>query len=239
MKFLTQLNSGCIDICKNMLKSAENVGLNMNDFIIACLDKNAYENLKQYQGAFLYNNIELTEYQNWSFDPNSNFRKIVKSKWKLISEIYKQHKNLCWVDTDIIFKSNPLSWIENKKEILFQCDIPGSLICSGFMVFNNSGDCENLINECGKNEIEDDQILINTIARNYKNCALLPMEYFPNGHLYYSKNIKENAIIVHNNHMVGIETKINKFKETNENKIYLGGLLGKCSKSPKKPRVFI
>jgi hypothetical protein len=39
MKFLTQLNSGCLEICKNMLKSAKIVGLNTDDFIIACLDK--------------------------------------------------------------------------------------------------------------------------------------------------------------------------------------------------------
>lgn len=214
MKFLTQLNSGCIDICKNMLKSAENVGLNTDDFIIACLDKNAYEALKHYKGAFLYDDIELKEYQNWSFDPNSTFRKIVKGKWKLISEVYKNNKNLCWVDTDIVFKKNPLAWISDKKEILFQCDIPGSQICSGFMVFNNTDECKNLINDCGIDEIEDDQILINRTAINYRSsCALLPLEYFPNGHLYYAKNIKENAIIVHNNHMVGIETKINKFKE--------------------------
>ena len=63
MKFLTQLNSGCIDICKNMLKSAELVGLNTDDFIIACLDKNAYDNMKSYTGAFLYQDNNLTEYQ--------------------------------------------------------------------------------------------------------------------------------------------------------------------------------
>lgn len=43
MKFLTFLNSGCRDICLNMLKSAENVGINMDDFIIACMDEDVYE----------------------------------------------------------------------------------------------------------------------------------------------------------------------------------------------------
>jgi len=35
MKFLTFLNSGCLEICLNMLKSAENVGIDKDDFINA------------------------------------------------------------------------------------------------------------------------------------------------------------------------------------------------------------
>ena len=72
MKFLTFLNSGCIDICKNMLISAENVGINMDDFYIACLDLNAYENLKEYKNAFLHIDQPITEYQDWTFDKERN-----------------------------------------------------------------------------------------------------------------------------------------------------------------------
>lgn len=216
MKFLTQLNSGCVDICKNMLKSAENVGLDVNDFIIACLDVNAYEQMKQYPNAFLYKDQEYTGYQDWSFDKGSNFRQIVKLKWKLISDTYKNHKRLCWVDTDIVFRQNPTDFFEaNSKYVLFQTDVPGSLICSGLMIFNETEECSRMIEECGSNETEDDQILINQIAlTKYSNIvALLPMEYFPNGHLYYTIGMKDKALMVHNNHMVGIETKINRFKQ--------------------------
>ena len=54
MKFLTFLNSGCIDICKNMLISAEKVGINMDDFYIACLDDNSYQKLKEYKNCFFH-----------------------------------------------------------------------------------------------------------------------------------------------------------------------------------------
>ena len=43
MKFLTFLNSGCHDICLNMLRSAEKVGIDMADFIIACMDEDVYK----------------------------------------------------------------------------------------------------------------------------------------------------------------------------------------------------
>jgi hypothetical protein len=222
MKFLTQLNSGCIEICKNMLKSAENVGLNTDDFIIACLDKNAYEQLKDYSGAFLYGDYEnnnLTGYQDWSFDATSNFRKIVKSKWKLISEIHKRYKSLCWVDTDIVFIQNPMDFIANNSKTLFQFDIPGSVICSGFMVFNDTPISEAIVSVCGNNTEEDDQILINSLIQSKtefaQECSLLNQKLFPNGYVYHTLGEKKNAIIVHNNHMVGINTKINKFKEEN------------------------
>lgn len=216
MKFLTQLNSGCVDICKNMLISAKKVGLSTDDFIIACLDENAYEQMKEYPGSFLYMNQKHTEYQDWSFDQISNFRQIVKYKWKLISETYKENKSLCWVDTDIVFKKNPIDFfLANKDYTLFQCDSPGSLICSGLMIFNDTESCNDMIAECGENQMEDDQILINKIAlsKYSNNIALLPIEFFPNGHFYYSMGVKDKALLVHNNHMVGIETKINKFKE--------------------------
>lgn len=216
MKFITQLNSGCIDICKNMLKSAEQVGLSMDDFYIACLDKNAYEQMKEYPGAFLYREQELTEYQNWSFDADSKFREIVKTKWRLIADIHEQVSELCWVDTDIVFLQNPFPISDEFKHlVLVQSDSPGSALCSGFMIFNETQECKNLINECAQNEEEDDQINLNlTVRGKYDSIiGVLSPEQFPNGYVYYQQNKKDKAIIVHNNHMLGIETKINKFKE--------------------------
>lgn len=219
MQFLTQLNSGCIEICKNMLKSAERIGLDVNNFMIACLDKNAFDALKEYSGAFLFDNNTFTDYQDWSFDPNSNFRQIVRKKWKLIKEVHQTNNNLCWVDTDIVFVQNPLQYIENSSKVLFQCDLPGSLICSGFMVFNGSDVSKQIVEVCGSNTEEDDQILINNMVRSnsifQQECALLNQDLFPNGYVYHTLKRKQSAVIVHNNHMVGINTKINKFKEEN------------------------
>ena len=93
MKFLTFLNSGCLDICMNMLKSAENVGINMDDFIIACMDEDVYKSLilSGYKGAFLYMEQQLKEYQDWTFNQNSGFRNIVRHKWKIIDQVQKEH----------------------------------------------------------------------------------------------------------------------------------------------------
>ena len=217
MKFLTFLNSGCIEICKNMLISAENVGINSNDFFIACLDSKSFDAMKTYKGSFLYMEQELKEYQNWTFDSNSGFRNIVRHKWKLIKKIYEEHPNLIWVDTDIVFKENPVEILSNHEEILFQSDKPGSTLCTGFMVFNNTLECKKLVEECGNDESDDDQLILNRIAlQKYSdNIATLSEDLFPNGNVYYQQGKKENAMIVHNNWMVGVQTKIQKFKEEN------------------------
>jgi hypothetical protein len=200
-----------------MLISAERVGIDVNDFYIACLDSNAYENLNEYKNAFLYADQPVVEYQNWTFDENSGFRNIVKNKWSIIQKIYQEHKNLCWVDTDIVFVENPTEYISGHEEVLFQGDSPGSTLCSGFMVFNESKECEQMINDCASSEGQDDQLIINDVAINKypENIAILSRDLFPNGYAYYTEGKKENALIVHNNWMVGVDTKIEKFKEEN------------------------
>ena len=96
MKFLTFLNSGCLEICLNMLKSAENVGIDKDDFIIACMDEAVYKSLlyRGYKGSFLYMDQDLKEYQDWTFDQNSGFRNIVRHKWKIINDIPVSYTHL-------------------------------------------------------------------------------------------------------------------------------------------------
>ena len=219
MKFLTFLNSGCLEICLNMLKSAENVGINMDDFIIACMDEDVHKTLTSmgYKGAYLHMNIggALRKYQDWTLNGKSGFREVVKNKWKIIQEVHKKFPNLMWVDTDIVFKENPVEILSGHSEVLFQTDKPGYVICTGFMVFNDTPECKKLIDECASYDTADDQVIMNQIALKKYNdhIALLSEDLFPNGNVYYKQGRKENAMIVHNNWMVGVETKIEKFKE--------------------------
>jgi hypothetical protein len=219
MKYLTYLNAGCIDICRNMLISAEKVGIDMDDFYIACLDNESYEKFSYLKNSFQYAQEELTEYQNWTFDSDSGFRKIHYYKWPIIQKIYQKHKELCWVDTDIVFLKDPSEYISGHKTFIAQNDHPGPRACGGFLVFNDSEITESLIGEMAANTTEDDQILLNHYIENsYKtNYTPLPRNLFPNGKTYYeleNKDIlRKYAYILHNNWMVGIETKMSKFKE--------------------------
>jgi len=219
MKYVTYLNSGCIDICENMLISAEKVGIKMDDFFVACLDEESFQKFSHLKNAFKYADEELTEYQDWTFDANSGFRKIHYYKWPIIQKVYEEYKELCWVDTDIVFLKDPSEYLSGHKTFRAQNDSPGHRACGGFLVFNDSDITESLIEDMASNTTEDDQILLNHyIEGAYKtNYKPLPIDLFPNGKTYYETgdkdSLRENAYILHNNWMVGIETKMNKFKE--------------------------
>jgi hypothetical protein len=221
MKYLTYLNAGCIDMCKNMLISAKKVGIDMNDFYVACLDDDSYDEFKYLENSFQYAKEDLTEYQEWTFNADSGFRKIHYYKWPIIQKIYQEHKQLCWVDTDIVFIRNPTKYLTRHKTFVAQNDYPGHRACGGFLVFNDSDITESLINDMASNQSEDDQILLNYyIEGSYKtNYKPLPRELFPNGKTYYEleykDKLRETAYILHNNWMVGMETKIQHFKDEN------------------------
>lgn len=219
MKYLTYLNSGCIDICENMLISAEKVGIDLSNFFVACLDEKSYEKFSYLENSFKYADEILVDYQEWTFDANSGFRKIHYYKWPIIRQIYREHKNLCWVDTDIVFLKDPSQYLKNHKTFTAQNDFPGHRACGGFLVFNDSDITESLISDMSANVTEDDQILLNYYVDGaYKtNYKPLPRELFPNGKTYYElgnkEELKKTAYIVHNNWMIGIGPKIDKFKE--------------------------
>ena len=213
-KFLTFLNFGCLDICKNMIESARRVGIPSSEFIVYCLDDESYSNLKDIVHCVRFTTTISNSYKNWSSNPDSEFRKVVNNKWKIIKEAYTKYKNLCWVDTDIVFLKD-FRFLSNQFDgLLCQSDLPASLLCSGFMIFSNNSQNEQLINDCA-NAPGGDQLLLNSFYEKYSNnIKCLSLELFPNGHVYYQQNIKnKDAYMVHNNHMIGIDTKIQHFKD--------------------------
>jgi hypothetical protein len=220
MKYVTFLNYGCVEICENMLISAQNVGIKMTDFYIGCIDEKSFEYMKKYQNSFLFENQSNTSYENFSTDKNTNFSKIMSYKWKIIKKIYKIHKNLCYVDADIVFLKNPTEYLKNKQLILFQNDEPGNSLCAGFIIFNNTKRCNDLLSDKQLNELIEtymDQDIINFLCdKKYRDCvATIPKEKFPNGYNYFIKNISSDPYIIHNNFIVGMENKINRFKQNN------------------------
>jgi hypothetical protein len=224
MKFVTFLNSGCIDFCKNMLFSAQKVGINLSDFYIACLDKKSFEEIGKYiPNTFIYTDCNISSYRCWSEKINTEFRQIMKHKFLIVKKIYEKHKNLCYLDTDIVFLKNPIQILKDKSNILFQSDLPGLPLCAGFFVLNDSKRCNDFMNDKELEEMiknyssNGDQIIFNIIAdKKYRDCIeILSEEKFPNGHVFYEKNIKDKAYIVHNNWIVGKKLKIQYMKNNN------------------------
>lgn len=220
MKYLTYTNSGCVDLCKNMIHSLCKTGVAASQIYIHCFDDNSYSRLND-TGCNVYTWKKLSEdlqgYQTWSFDESSSFSEIVSWKWKIIRRFYQEHGEFVFTDTDIVYKKNVEDdLLSYGKNICIQCDRPGSLYCTGFMYFSKSDESTSIINSCANNHM-DDQIIFNRMVSDLnlsEKIQLLPIEKYPNGHVFYKTEInKENTHIIHNNHMIGLENKIAMFKQ--------------------------
>ncbi|MFN9952758.1 MAG: putative nucleotide-diphospho-sugar transferase, partial [bacterium] len=105
---MTYLNSGCKSICDNMLYSANSVGISKDQFLIVAFDRAIFDYYSQ-QGyeVELFEDVPEETYHNWTWDPNSKFRALVKHKWTLLKKYFSTNKSLMWLDSDVVFLKNP------------------------------------------------------------------------------------------------------------------------------------
>lgn len=220
MRYLTYLNSGCKDICDNMLISAEKVGIKKNQFIIVAFDKPIYEYYvnKEYE-CELFRDVPKEEYHNWTWDENSYFRALIKNKWQLIKKYHKNNRSLVWLDTDVVFLKNPEPYFNQITKPSFQIDYPVQCACTGLMCFPDSPISDEILDILGSQNTEDDQLICNDLLRTDKmqdKVNYLNLDFFPNGGYFYDakRTTTEKAIMLHCNYIVGLENKINRLKQT-------------------------
>jgi hypothetical protein len=219
MKYLTYLNSGCKNICDNMLLSAEKVGITKSQFIIVAFDRPIYDYYTE-QGIAteLFEDVPEQAYHNWTWDEQSRFRALVKNKWTLIKKYYENNKSLMWLDTDIVFLKNPNTFLEQIKNPTFQIDYPVKCACTGLMYFPECDLSKKIIDDLGSQNTEDDQLVCNNYLENNglkKQVDFFNLNYFPNGGYFFDAkgtNI-DTAIMLHCNYIVGLENKINRLKD--------------------------
>jgi hypothetical protein len=153
-------------------------------------------------------------------------------KLQTIYTILSQNKNVLLIDGDIVFNKNPLDalsvweamnaydiWIQNdsiKNEDLRN-------MCTGYMFIKSNPkmielyDC---MSEKGRAKYKtcaldnNDQTYFNEYVKPYCNMYPLPLQYYPNGRIYYDRynDLKDSAILVHFNWVKG-HIKMAKMKE--------------------------
>jgi len=225
MKFLTYTNNGCTEMCKNLIASARLSGISDDDFIVACIDKLAFNDIsKIHHNTYLFVDQLLIEYHDYSQNLEDNFRDLMWIKLDIINENYNKYGEICYVDCDVIFKQDPRTFF-NSEKVLLQREFPHNAACAGFMVFNNDQNSKNFLTvilnnvEEFKSKIGTDQELINYLISNKiipeSNYEYLDKDKFLNGMCFHDGRSLEDAVIVHNNCIIGINNKINRFKYCN------------------------
>ena len=193
---ITLTNFGYKDLTLNLVKSLENLKLNI---LIYCADKLSFEYFKDYNSKLIdseinYSKLELFRIGNWG--------KFVSLKFKIIKEMLEENKTVIFIDGDIVFLKNPIHYLMGKindNDILVQhdatcknskldCEYNYGEICSGFMVIKPNQKTIDFfdLKKIDLNNFKCDQIYINQNINKLK-YELLPLDLFPNGYYYYSQ----------------------------------------------------
>jgi len=225
MKFITYTNNGCTEMCKNLIASARISGIDDNDFIVACIDKLAFETMRDFHSnSYLFIDQDVTEYHNYSQDIGNKFRNLMWIKLDIIYQNYQKYGKICYTDCDIVFRKDPRLFFKTNKTLL-QDEFPNGTACAGFMVFNEDQASKDFLEitlenvEVFQTHAGTDQELINhlisTAIISNDKYEYLDKNKFLNGMCFHDGRSLEDAIIVHNNCIIGIDNKINRFKYYN------------------------
>ena len=241
LKIITFFTKKHCDEWRNLMKSLDI--LNLKKYVVVyCLDKGSYkcarnENVKTVQ---MFTNI--AEEANFS---TLSFQAIMIEKIRMIVEELKNGIPLLYLDTDVVVLKNPFPHLKQltAKDVYLQSDMTDGRTsditnyCAGCMYILPTYESERLftdtLNLLEKNHKKQKQ----NGAKNYKNYAdqdiineiikkrpelnvetLDPIE-FPNGVRYFDHLDKypkgREPFLVHNNWIVGLKKKIERFKKHN------------------------
>ena len=201
MRIIAMTNEGQLPMMKNMLNSASKSRWPMDLFHCYVLSSNK----------------EVAAYYS------EEFQSITLRKLELILENMRMDSEVLWIDNDIYLFENAIQHMRSfHSDFVMQDDIWGP--CTGFFLVRNTPASIRAIEktieifrlQLGKNNSNDQHVFV----KIYKSIlglrvTLLPRELYPNGHVYFDKDIKSTAKMVHNNYLLNTDEKVARFKNHN------------------------
>lgn len=229
-KIVTFFTGNLCNEWKNFVYTVKKQGL--QDLLITfVLDNDALQCVKNENliADTTYINSNITKEANFG---TKEFNIVTKIKLKVILDILKKDYFVFYFDSDIVLLGNPIREYFNyqPKHIYMQSDnchfnIPSTNYCAGIIFVVP---CENtkkfftfainkLTTILQTQNISDQEIINMMVKNNNKNIGTLCPYDFPNGCRYfnYREKCSKNPILVHNNYIVGLDAKINRFKKHN------------------------
>lgn len=222
---------GLIEEWKNLLYTLRK--LNLSDLLVVFpLDNDALKAVKseniKYNNSLINDNIAAET--TFAAD---NFKNITCNKVLAINKMLKQGKFVFYLDTDIVVNQNIVEdyFTLPPMDIYMQSDQKhfnkngfnkGNWnYCSGVMFIAPTTYMIKIMEaaypkilECKPGGLTDQKVLNNIIDPKKIGC-LCPYKY-PNGFRYFMSKTKcRNPYLIHNNWIMGLDNKINRFKEYN------------------------
>ena len=233
---LMMVNRGAIDLYRNFLYYLAKLDLRQYDFIVCTSDREvALLALSNDQRVIMVNNNEI-EGCRLDFGTPS-YQLAMSLRTRIINVLLKANMYDYWLiaDTDSVWLCNPFEVIFDADFLSDPFDIGGQVdfnrICGGFLVLKTSSAVQQIWSEVTsihENIIKRTNIdtaiekteqgilheLISDEARGIR-VKQFSKELFPSGFDYFEDGFREKACVVHNNFIVGIDPKIDRFKGLN------------------------
>ena len=239
MRYITFTNKGSLEICKNMLVSAGNVGV--DNITVYTLDEESYNQLQDYNCKLERFESDVNEeYHSYG---STEFKTLMTYKLNIIlKNISESDEDFVYMDCDMVFLKNPnevlrhlVSVVEGdyNLNIAFSSDAlteqrEDAKLCAGFMYIKPNDKTKEFIEktlQLSMMSIQDgnpdtcDQIMMRNIisssqVENFTH-VVFPINFITNGHFYFSEKIRRDEFIVHCNYKVGTHEKLMHMKEAN------------------------
>ncbi len=194
-------NEGQLPMMKNMLTSAEKVGIDMNLF--HCYILNTQPECQRYN--------------------TYGFKELTVRKLEIILQNMDHDLEVLWIDNDIVFFENCIQNIQSyNADFVMQDDTWAP--CAGFFLVRLSSLSKEILRQCidkiRENKDDptyDDQTAFLNIHKDMKDLkvTLLPKDQYPNGYVYFNENRKSLARMVHSNYLQTTSEKVERLKEHN------------------------
>lgn len=228
--FISVSNYGAIDLTKNHLAHFKQN--NLTNYMAYVTDDESYEELTR--TGFNTTKIDTVISKNKMNFGNEDHNYMTYVRYFVILELLNQGKIVWYLDVDtvaLVDLNIIYDTLDKTKDIYFQNDI--NMLCTGCMLIfpiNKNIELINIIIK-NKNDKMNDQLIMNFVLMSDEktfDVGVLSEYNFPNGLLYFNelsdnsdyrevqlkfKNSLEPVYFIHANYMVGVDTKINAFKE--------------------------
>jgi len=198
-----------------------------DNFIVFTFDKKSFDYLEERQiNCFFDLTIEsVEESQNFG---EGQYAWMVNNRLFPLFDLLNDGNDILMIDNDVIILKEMFSMMKiSGRDIISQT---GSFFpnqakyCGGFLFFRSTPDTIRLFSDVilvTQNTPEHDQNALNGLgSRAYKKIiksVLLPERTFPNGRAFFRDQQpqlrKEDPVIVHNNFIISLQSKIHRYRE--------------------------
>lgn len=156
------------------------------------------------------------------------YKKMMAQRPAIIHRLLKSGLNIIFSDVDVVWRKNPIPYFHKQfkndhgEDVHIIAQPDGPWLCAGFVIYRFFPETiahVDLWRKGLEGKESRNQLLFNDLIKRPDlniRAEALPSKYFPDGISYFhhmSEEERNEAVVVHNNFVVGYRKKVQRFKK--------------------------